>query len=67
VKPLLFFLGWQSFLDQSFLKFLEIRGRIAAEPPALRPDRLTPLQAGTNRAPSLQVRRDQVFASDLTP
>jgi hypothetical protein len=34
-------LGWQNFLDQSIFKFLEIRGRVAAESPALRPHRLT--------------------------
>src|SRR5512142_2566909 len=36
-------LGWQSSLDQSILKSLEIRGRVAAESPALRPHRLTTL------------------------
>jgi hypothetical protein len=40
-----FFLGWQNFLDQSIFKFLEVRGRVATEPPALRPHRLTSLQS----------------------
>jgi hypothetical protein len=40
-----FFLGWQNFLDQSVFKFLEVCGRVATEPPALRPHRLTSLQS----------------------
>src|SRR5512135_146175 len=39
-------LGRQSSLDQGIFKFLEVGGRVAAEPSALRPDRLTSLQAG---------------------
>src|SRR5512135_2214631 len=62
-----FFLGWQSFLDQSLFKFLEIRGWVAAEAATLRPDRLTPFQASTQLLPSLQVRRRQVLAPDLPP
>jgi SRSO17 transposase len=38
-------LGWQNFLDQSVFKFLEVCGRVATEPPALRPHRLTSLQS----------------------
>src|SRR5512135_2383102 len=60
-------LGWQSFLDQSLFKFLEIRGWVAAEAATLRPDRLTPFQASTQLLPSLQVRRRQVLAPYLPP
>jgi hypothetical protein len=49
-------LGWQSFLDQSIFKLLQISRRVAAEPPALRPNRLTTLQAGTQLAPGVRVR-----------
>ena len=41
-----FFLEWQSSLDQGIFKLLEIRRRVATEPPALRPHRLPPLQPG---------------------
>jgi transposase-like protein len=50
-------LGWQRFLDQGILKFLEICGRIAAEPPALRPHLLTASQAGPQLTPSVRVGR----------
>ena len=60
-------LGWQSFLDQSIFKFLEIRGRVAAEPPALGPDRLAPLQPGAQLAPRPQVRRSQVLTAHFPP
>src|SRR4051812_8227059 len=58
-------LGWQSFLDQSIFKLLKIRRRVAAEPPALGPDRLTTLQSGTQLTPGARVRRHQGLAPHL--
>ena len=39
-------LGWQSSLDKGVLKLFQVRGRVAAESPALRPYLLPPLQPG---------------------
>src|SRR5512135_791273 len=65
--PVVVFLGWQNSLDQSVFKLLEVCGRVAAEPPALRPHRLAPFQPRAQLAPSLPVRRRQVLAPHLAP
>jgi hypothetical protein len=55
-------LGWWGFLDRSILKFLEICGRIAAEPQAPGLYLLTASRAGSPPAPVVQLGRRRILA-----